>query len=192
MKKTSEVKTLRKFLKSPINTPEDVMKSDEDRKIAPPQIEKESPQDAKKIDLVHIEKISIGNASFIDIAKQRRSRRKYTDDALTLEEISFLLWAVQGTQRRRTKGPVTYRTVPASGGIHPFETYIVINRVDNISQGLYRYLSLDHQLLYLMQVDEAWLQQLVHACRGQSFVSKGAVVFIWTAIPYRTEWRYAN
>jgi len=29
------------------------------------------------------------------------------------------------------------------------------------------------------------------ACRGQTFVGRGAVVFIWTVIPYRAEWRYS-
>ena len=27
-------------------------------------------------------------------------------------------------------------------------------------------------------------------CRKQAFVGKGTVVFIWTTLPYRAEWRY--
>jgi SagB-type dehydrogenase family enzyme len=111
---------------------------------------------------------------------------------LTQEEVSLLLWAVQGVRRVGGKAPVSYRSVPASGGIHPFETYLVINRVENISEGLYRYLPLEHRLLAVKQTGAKWLAQLGHACRGQEFVPKGAVVFVWTAIPYRTEWRYAN
>jgi SagB-type dehydrogenase family enzyme len=168
------------------------MESDEDLKFPPPPIQKESPHNVDKIDLIPIEKISTGKESFIDLVKQRRSRRKYLDDALTLEELSFLLWAVQGIQRQSKKKPITYRSVPASGGIHPFETYLVINRVNDISQGLHRYLPLDHQLFFLKPTNEAWLEQFVFACRGQSFIGKAAAVFIWTAIPYRTEWRYAN
>jgi SagB-type dehydrogenase family enzyme len=44
----------------------------------------------------------------------------------------------------------------------------------------------------LKQIGPEWLAQLGHACRGQTFVSKGAVIFVWSAIFYRTEWRYAN
>jgi SagB-type dehydrogenase family enzyme len=29
------------------------------------------------------------------------------------------------------------------------------------------------------------------ACWGQGFVGESAVVFVWAAIPYRTEWRYS-
>jgi SagB-type dehydrogenase family enzyme len=28
------------------------------------------------------------------------------------------------------------------------------------------------------------------ACLGQRFAGQGAVTFLWTAIPHRTEWRY--
>jgi SagB-type dehydrogenase family enzyme len=35
-------------------------------------------------------------------------------------------------------------------------------------------------------------EQVVKACRpGQRWVENSAVIFVWTAIPYRTEWRYA-
>jgi len=31
---------------------------------------------------------------------------------------------------------------------------------------------------------------IVPAALGQDFVAEAAVVFIWTAVPYRMEWRY--
>ena len=31
----------------------------------------------------------------------------------------------------------------------------------------------------------------MEACLGQVFCANSAVVFIWTAIPYRSEWRYS-
>jgi SagB-type dehydrogenase family enzyme len=182
----------RRFLKSPINTPEDLMDSDADRGIQAPPVQKEYPEDADRVDLVPAEALSLGRASFVDLVKSRRSRRRYTDEALTLEELSFLLWAVQGIQRVGRQGPVTYRTAPASGGIHPFETYLAINRVERVHKGLYRYLPQEHKLLLVKQTGPEWLARLGHACRGQTFVTKGAVILIWSAIPYRTEWRYAN
>jgi SagB-type dehydrogenase family enzyme len=32
--------------------------------------------------------------------------------------------------------------------------------------------------------------KLVHAVLGQSFIANSAVVFVWTTVPYRMEWRY--
>lgn len=182
----------RKFLKSPINSPTDLMESDEDKGIEAPPIQKPYPNDAELINLIAPEKFSLGEVSLISVLKNRKSRRTYIDEALTLEEISFLLWAVQGVRRVSRKTPVTFRTVPASGGIHPFETYLVINKVENTRPGLYRYLPIEHKLLLISQVNPEWLERLVYACRGQEFVRKSAVTFIWTTIPYRTEWRYAN
>ncbi len=186
------VKEERRFLKSPINSPADLIASDQDKGVDAPPIQKPYPSDAELLDLIAPEEFSLGEVSLITVLKNRKSRRKYVDEALTLEEISFLLWAVQGVRHVGARTPVTFRTVPASGGIHPFETYLVVNRVENLQPGLYRYLPIEHKLLLVSQVGPEWLERLVYACRGQKFVGKSAVVFIWTTIPYRTEWRYAN
>ena len=34
-------------------------------------------------------------------------------------------------------------------------------------------------------------EEINEICLGQKFVGEGAVVFIWAAVPYRTEWRYS-
>jgi len=86
---------------------------------------------------------------------------------------------------------ITTRTVPSAGARNPFETYLLINRVVGIEPGLYRYLPLDHQLVVEKQSDDL-AQRVVDGCHGQRFVGTAAVVFIWTAIPYRTEWRYIH
>jgi SagB-type dehydrogenase family enzyme len=61
--------------------------------------------------------------------------------------------------------------------------------VEGLALGLYRYLALEHKLVFLRQ--EANLaEKLSKACMKQKFVGKGALTFIWTTIPYRTEWSY--
>ncbi len=186
------VSEARSFLKSPINSPADLMESDQNRGIAAPRAQKPYPPDSVLLDLVAPEDFTVGAASLLTVFMNRTSRRKYTAEELTLEELSFLLWSVQGVRRVGAATPVSFRSVPASGGIHPFETYLVVNGVDGIPAALYRYLALEHKLLWVGETGPEWLEGLAHACRGQKFVSKGAVVFLWTAIPYRAEWRYAN
>ena len=34
------------------------------------------------------------------------------------------------------------------------------------------------------------MDKLIAACHKQKFAGESAVTFVWTAIPYRTEWRY--
>jgi SagB-type dehydrogenase family enzyme len=180
------------FLKSPINSPADLLESDQDRGVPAPPCQKPHPQDARLLDLIPPEAFTLGQAPLVDLIRQRKSRRKYTQEPLTLEELSFLLWATQGVRQANSERTRVWRTVPSSGATHPFETYLVINRVAEIQPGLYRYLSLEHKLLLVSPIDQEWLNKLVYACRGQEFVSQSAVTFVWTVIPYRAEWRYAN
>jgi SagB-type dehydrogenase family enzyme len=106
-----------------------------------------------------------------------------------LEQLSFLLWATQGIRSINGEGTVVKRTVPSAGGRHPFETYLAVSRIEGLEPGLYRYLPLEHKLCFLRP--EAQLAELVgRGCRDQLFVNQGAVVFLWTVIPYRSEWRY--
>jgi SagB-type dehydrogenase family enzyme len=63
-------------------------------------------------------------------------------------------------------------------------------KIEDISKGLYRYLPIENELLYLNDIADME-NRLADACFGQAFASKGAATFVWTAIPYRMEWRYS-
>ena len=64
-------------------------------------------------------------------------------------------------------------------------------RVGGLSEGIYRYLPLANSLVFERTV-ESLPAHLTAAARGQRFAGQAAVTFIWTAIPERTEWRYAE
>jgi SagB-type dehydrogenase family enzyme len=86
----------------------------------------------------------------IDLATaigDRQSRRSFNPEPLTLDELSFLLWATQGV--REKDGGTVLRTVPSAGNRHALETYIAVLRVSDLEPGFYRYLPLEHQLLHL-------------------------------------------
>jgi SagB-type dehydrogenase family enzyme len=102
--------------------------------------------------------------------------------------LSFLLWATQGGRQRVASG-AALRTVPSAGNRHALETYVAVLRVGDLEPGSYRYLPLEHQLLPLFE-EEQMPQKLTEATLGQAFVGRAAVVFIWTTVPYRMEWRY--
>ena len=82
-----------------------------------------------------------------------------------------------------------YRTVPSAGARHAFETYLFVQNVEGISEGFYRYLPLEHQLYFEFQ-EEQGAQKIVQATFTQTFIGKAPLVFIWSVIPYRMEWRY--
>ena len=157
-----------------------------------PPMQKPYPEDAELVDLVASEDLTIGQVPLIEAINNRRSRRKYTDEPLSLEELSFLLWSTQGVQKLVRNGLLTLRTVPSGGGMHPFETYLVVNRVTGVEPGLYRYLALEHKLYPVDLREREWVELVGEASNGQTFVGKGAVAFVWSVRPYRTEWRYGD
>jgi SagB-type dehydrogenase family enzyme len=179
----------RLFLKDSIRKKIDFSKTDQNRGIPVPPIEKPYPTEAVKIDLPKPGQWKqIKGIDLISAIGNRKSRRAYTKTPLTLDEISFLLWATQGVRGRVTEGHA-YRTVPSAGCRHAFETYLAVLNVESLEPGIYRYLPLSHQLIFLF-VDEHLAEELMAAAFWQPYPGNAAVTFIWTAIPYRMEWRY--
>jgi len=178
----------RKSLKSDRWTEWEDLETDQRKELTPLPVQKPYPEDATLVDLVPLQAFSVGTMPLIEAMERRRSHRKYREEALTLEELSFLLWATQGVCKVFPKRQASLRTVPSGGARHPFETYLLVNRVEGVAPGLYRYLPLEHKLCFLRAEGE--LVQEVHEACFEQYVDKSAVVFVWTTIPYRTEWRY--
>lgn len=120
--------------------------------------------------------------------EQRVSVRNYAEQALTLEELASLLWASQGV-RRISKRPATLRTVPSAGARHAFETYLLINQVEGLTPGIYRYAAIENGLLPIELSSKA-NARLTAACLDQTQVATSAVTFFWAAVIERMTWRY--
>ena len=165
--------------------------TDQQRGKPHPPLQQPYPDEAPLIDLPAPHARSLPPVSLFAAMRERQSRRKYSTDPLSIEELAFLLWATQGVRRVMRGNRAVFRTVPSAGARHPFETYLVINRVDGVDPGLYRYLSLDHRLCFLYSAPDL-AERAAEACHHQSFVAQSAVTFVWAAIPYRTEWRYSR
>ena len=132
----------------------------------------------------------INSCSILELFEKRISRRTYEDCPLTLKELSFLLWSTQGIRRFTGENPrITFRTVPSAGSRHPLETYLFINHVEGIPAGLYHYLPA-HCQLECLNPDGGFEEELTQALCGQKFAASAPVLFVWSAVPYRTEWRY--
>lgn len=134
--------------------------------------------------------LSIPSVDLRMAIERRHSVRSYGKKPLSLEELSFLLWCTQGV--RDVHGSVaTFRTVPSAGARHAFETYLLINDVEDLAPGLYRYLALSHNL-QRVSADPTLHIDIAHACLDQDFIMRCGVVFLWTAVPYRMTWRYGE
>jgi SagB-type dehydrogenase family enzyme len=162
--------------------------NDQKEQLAAPALQKPLPPGALLIDLPDPKGSNIGHSSLKDAIAKRRTERQYAKTPLTLDELSFLLWATQGVHEVFRNGIALRRTVPSGGARHPLETYLYIDNVQSLEPALYRYLGIQHKIARIAQSPD--LRAKIDA--GISHQLRGAaVVFVWTAIPYRTEWRYS-
>lgn len=128
--------------------------------------------------------------SLTELIEQRQSRRKYTKEPLTLDELSYLLWACQGVRKFAGKyRQVTFRNVPSAGSRHCMETYLFVSNVAGLEKGIYHYLAETHEL-ELWEEKPDYEEELIRALGDQPFAGSAPVTFVWSALPYRMEWRY--
>jgi len=184
-----DMETSRCFLKDTIRKTIDFSRTGQSRGLKPPPLEKPCSPDARRVELPGADQWpSVEPVDLISAIRNRESRRRFGRKPLSLEELSFLLWATQGV-RKRLDEATALRTVPSAGCRHALETYLGIFRVEGLDVGVYRYLPLEHQLVFEFS-EERLSEEFAHAAFGQTFVGKSAVTFVWTTIPYRMEWRY--
>lgn len=155
--------------------------SDREKGIPAPPATKSSPPDARRIALP---KPAARSVDFKSLLESRRSVREFSKDPLALADLAFLLWAAQGMVDTH------FRTAPSGGGRYPLETYISAANVAGLEPGIYRYEPATHSLVVIDENPKS-PEKLLAACYGEPTAAGAAAILVWTATPYRTEWKYA-
>lgn len=136
------------------------------------------------IDLPNIDEIQVPKLDVFSSICNRRSVRKYADNYnISLGELAYLLLSTNGILDRDKP---FFRTAPSGGARHAIETYIYVDKMNDIETGLYRYLPLDHKLVLVHNDDIRSITD------GLEFTFGAPVTFMWTAVPWRMEWRYGH
>lgn len=164
--------------------------SDQDLKLPQPPLAKAAmaPEGNKVLLPRDFSSLSIKN-DLVSLIRDRKSSRIYTQESMSVEQLSFLLWATQGVKSIRGKSYATLRTVPSGGARHEFETYLMIQNVVGMEAGAYHYLPMEHALEFLHPVEGIDTVISESLCE-QSWAAKANVVFYWSMVAYRAEWRY--
>ncbi|MFA5056202.1 MAG: SagB/ThcOx family dehydrogenase [Dehalococcoidia bacterium] len=82
-----------------------------------------------------------GDVSVEEAIFKRRSVRDYKTDALTLEQLSQLLWAAQGITAADF-----FRAAPSAGASYPLELFVIAGNVKGLDAGVYHYNVKEHSL----------------------------------------------
>ena len=178
----------RNFMKKPVVVDADYKTDQYLGKPQPPLFK--DPMGGEQFDLPkNFEDLHIAH-SFLEVINSRVSNRVYTEEPLTLLQLSYLLWCAQGVKGLRGKKYATLRTVPCGGARHQFELYLAVRNVEGLEPGYYHYLAQFHQL-ELIKADDGGMKDFIKASNSnQSFTANASVVFYVSMVAYRAEWRY--
>ena len=83
------------------------------------------------------------------------------------------------------------RPIAVGGSVNAFETYLAVNNVSGVDNGIWRYLPLTHQIGFIKSVEnlaDKINETFSNPSQNQSYTSKAGVIFFWACVPYRGEW----
>lgn len=120
-----------------------------------------------------------GAFSLEETLAQRRSVRSFTEEELSLEEISQLLWAAQGLTAAWGG-----RTAPSAGALYPLEVYVAT------ADGLYHYVPQRHKVIVVCQADLR--RKLWEVALKQDAIRDAPAVFVIAAVYERTAKKYGD
>ena len=179
----------RAFLKDSLRLQIDFSMTEQNRGVAPPPVQKPPRAGQEPIVLPGLDAFqAFHGIDLVTAIAHRCSHRRFGNLSMSLTELAFLLWATQGIKEVIAPG-CALRTVPSAGCRHAFETYLLVSDVESLASGIYRYLPIEHALVFEHTVDNL-STRLTQATLGQAFIATAPVTFAWTVIPYRMEWRY--
>lgn len=119
-----------------------------------------------------------GAVSLEESIANRRSIRDFLDKALSLTQLSQILWSAN--------------SVPSAGGLYPLEIYLVIKKggVEGVESGVYHYQPENHSLE--LQLKEYNHQDFVSACLSQEPCDLAPVSLVIAAVYERTTGKYGE
>ena len=103
---------------------------------------------------------------------------------MSLAELSHILHYSNGLTDKRSG----FRASPSAGATYPIEIYPVINNVEGLTTGIYRYSVSTHELELIREGD--FRQEMAQAALGQRMLIEATVVLVLSAIFERTTRRY--
>lgn len=126
--------------------------------------------------------------SIEEIILSRRSRRHYSTVAMTLEELSNILYYSYGITGHLDKTDLELRAVPSGGGLYPIDIYMYVNNVNSLENGIYYYDPFEHKLI--MVNDNDFTKISTEVSGYSAMIDTAAVTFILAANLWRNQWKY--
>jgi SagB-type dehydrogenase family enzyme len=128
---------------------------------------------------------------FAQVLQARRTRREFTGEPLTCQQLATVLGCTFGlTARMRDPalGPYLLKTSPSGGARHAVEAYPIVLAVDDVPPGIYHYSVRQHGLTTISE--GGYSEELLEICANQSWVQQAAAAIVLTGVIERSAWKY--
>jgi len=126
-----------------------------------------------------------GKLSLEEAIVARRSIREFSDESLTLQELSQILWAAQGITSRWGG-----RAAPSAGALFPVDTFVVVGNVESLEVGVYKYSVKEHSLQKTFSGDVR--RELAEASLSQDFIAVAPASIVLAAVYDRITVKYGK
>jgi SagB-type dehydrogenase family enzyme len=104
----------------------------------------QTPQTAKELQTIALPTVALQNDKpFMQVIKERKSRRDFSEEALSLQHLSNVLWCANGVNRPETG----QRTAPSAMNRQDIDVYAVLK------EGIYLYEAKKHELVPVLSGD---------------------------------------
>lgn len=138
-----------------------------------------------------------GGGGLDDTLFRRYTGRNFDQRAaLPLPVAARLLQRTFGAQERRLVGEEAYvlkKLSPSAGGLHPIEAYVLAQRIDGVTPGLYHYHPVQHTLTPLTLLDSAQAAALaLQFVADQHWFADAPMQVLMVARVARNFWKYRN
>ena len=148
------------------------------------------------ISLAPIDKKLLQSKSLYEVCQKRMTSRAFSGEKVNFEIFSSLIGAAFSYspppwgEDKDYEIYAKHKISPSAGGLHPFEFYIMINHVENIDPGIYKYDPQEHCLYTLEKGD--FRDQLVHSLVDQNFVKGFSFGVFFVADFSKVWWKYEH
>jgi SagB-type dehydrogenase family enzyme len=127
--------------------------------------------------VLHLPEPVVDGAVSVEKAiRARRTVRSFHSGALSLAQLSQVLWAARGITDHRG----FLRAAPSGGALYPMDVYAVLGEgcVEEVSAGIHHYEPRDHALSSMMEGDRR--ADVARASLGQMWMARAPLILVIT------------
>jgi SagB-type dehydrogenase family enzyme len=127
-----------------------------------------------------------GSRPFEEVLSRRRSRRSFTGNAVSAQEISQILWAANGISEApdHPRKERKLRTTPSAGATYPLELYLLAGNITGIDPGVYRHHPSGHRLIRI--IDRDIKTEMASAALDQDMIETAPACLFFSAVYHRS------